>query len=158
MRRSAPSSLFLQNYFATVFFCTPYKDGRAKLLGYLDDYAFTAVGLLDIYEALFDRSALSRAIELTEIMLREFWDEQDGGFFSTGNSHEKLISRAKPIFDASIPSGNAYGDAAVAALVPYHRRGAIFSLLRKKCCALTMTPWRASRSVSRICYARWIFT
>ena len=89
------------------FLLHTYKDGQAKLLGYLDDYAFTAVGLLDIYEALFDRSALSRAIELTEIMLREFWDEQDGGFFSTGKSHEKLISRAKPIFDASIPSGNA---------------------------------------------------
>ena len=89
------------------FLLHTYKDGQAKLLGYLDDYAFTAVGLLDIYEALFDRSALSRAIELAEIMLREFWDEQDGGFFSTGNSHEKLISRAKPIFDASIPSGNA---------------------------------------------------
>ena len=89
------------------FLLHTYKDGRAKLLGYLDDYAFTAVGLLDLYEALFDRSALSRAIELAEIMLREFWDEQDGGFFSTGNSHEKLISRAKPIFDASIPSGNA---------------------------------------------------
>ncbi|MGZ8532572.1 MAG: thioredoxin domain-containing protein [Candidatus Binatia bacterium] len=89
------------------FLLHTYKNGQAKLLGYLDDYAFTAVGLLDIYEALFDRSALARAIELTEIMLREFWDKQDGGFFSTGNSHEKLISRAKPIFDASIPSGNA---------------------------------------------------
>ena len=40
-------------------------------------------------------------------MLREFWDERDGGFFFTGKSHEQLISRAKPIFDASIPSGNA---------------------------------------------------
>jgi uncharacterized protein YyaL (SSP411 family) len=89
------------------FLLHTYKNGQAKLLGYLDDYAFTAVGLIDIYEALFDRSALSRAIELAEIMLREFWDEQDGGFFSTGKSHEKLISRAKPIFDASIPSGNA---------------------------------------------------
>ena len=64
------------------FLLHTYKDGQAKLLGYLDDYAFTAVGVLDIYEALFDRSALSRAIELAEIMLREFWDEQDGGFFS----------------------------------------------------------------------------
>jgi uncharacterized protein YyaL (SSP411 family) len=84
-----------------------YKDGQAKLLGYLDDYAFFAVGLLDVYEVLFDRALLERAIELCEIMLREFWDEKDGGFFYTGNSHESLISRAKPIFDASIPSGNA---------------------------------------------------
>jgi len=84
-----------------------YKDGQAKLIGFLDDYAFTAVGLLDIYESVFDRSALTRAIELAETMLKEFWDDQDGGFFYTGNSHEKLISRAKPVFDASIPSGNA---------------------------------------------------
>ncbi|MEX0804547.1 MAG: thioredoxin domain-containing protein [Candidatus Binatia bacterium] len=84
-----------------------YKDGTGKQLGFLDDYAFLAIGLLDFYEATFDRSALQRAIELAEIMVREFWDETDGGFFYTGNSHEQLISRAKPVFDASIPSGNA---------------------------------------------------
>ena len=89
------------------FLLHTYKDGQAKLLGFLDDYAFMAVGLLDLYEALFDRSALERAIDLGEIMLREFWDDDGGGFFYTGISHEKLISRAKPIFDASIPSGNA---------------------------------------------------
>jgi uncharacterized protein len=89
------------------FLLHTYKDGQAKLLGYLDDYAFLAVGLLDLYAALFDRSYLDRAIQLTDIMLREFWDERDGGFYFTGKSHEQLISRAKPVFDASIPSGNA---------------------------------------------------
>jgi uncharacterized protein YyaL (SSP411 family) len=84
-----------------------YKDGQAKLRGYLDDYAFVAVGLLDLYEALFDRSLVERASELAEIMLREFCDERGGGLFYTGKSHEPLISRAKPVFDASIPSGNA---------------------------------------------------
>ena len=40
-------------------------------------------------------------------MVREFWDSSEGGFFYTGNSHEQLISRTKPVFDASVPSGNA---------------------------------------------------
>jgi uncharacterized protein YyaL (SSP411 family) len=93
--------------FGDGFLLHTYKDGQAKLLGFLDDYAFTAIGLLDIYEALFDHSVLDRAIALSDVMLREFWDEKDGGFFYTGVSHEKLISRTKPIFDASIPSGNA---------------------------------------------------
>ena len=84
-----------------------YKDGKAKLLGYLDDYAFLAIGLLDLYEATFERAQLERAIELADIMLSEFWDEKDGAFFYTGKSHEQLISRAKPVFDASIPSGNS---------------------------------------------------
>jgi uncharacterized protein len=84
-----------------------YKDGKAKLLGYLDDYAFLAVGLLDLYESTFEAPALDRAVELADTMLREFWDENDGGFFYTGKSHEQLISRTKPVFDGSIPSGNA---------------------------------------------------
>jgi len=84
-----------------------YKGGEAKLHGYLDDYAFLAFGLLDLYEALFDRSFIQRARELAEIMLREFGDERGGGLFYTGKSHESLISRTKPVFDASIPSGNA---------------------------------------------------
>ena len=84
-----------------------YKDGMAKQLGFLDDYAFLAIGLLDFYEATLDRSALELAVELTEVMLREFWDSSQGSFFYTGNSHEQLISRTKPCFDASVPSGNA---------------------------------------------------
>ena len=84
-----------------------YKDGEAKQLGFLDDYAFLAVGLLDFYEATLDRSALERAVELTEIMVREFWDSSGGGFFYTGKSHEQLVSRSKPVFDSSVPSGNA---------------------------------------------------
>jgi uncharacterized protein YyaL (SSP411 family) len=84
-----------------------YKDGKAKLLAYLDDYAFLAVGLLDLYETTFDASALERATELADTMVDEFSDEKGGGFFYTGKSHEQLISRTKPVFDGSIPSGNA---------------------------------------------------
>ncbi len=103
------------------FLLHTYKDGQAKLLGYLDDYAFLVVGLLDLYEVLFDRTLMEQATQLTEIMLREFWDEQDGGFFYTGKSHEQLISRAKPVFDASIPSGNAMATQALLRL--FHMTG-----------------------------------
>jgi uncharacterized protein YyaL (SSP411 family) len=84
-----------------------YKDGHAKLLGYLDDYAFLAVGLLDFYEAVFESSTLERAVQLADTMVSEFWDDPGGAFFYTGRSHEQLISRTKPAFDGSIPSGNA---------------------------------------------------
>jgi uncharacterized protein len=99
--------LIFTEMFSDGFLLHTYKDGNAKQLGFLDDYAFLAVGLLDCYEATLERSALERAVELTEIMVREFWDSSEGGFFYTGNSHEQLISRTKPIFDASVPSGNA---------------------------------------------------
>jgi uncharacterized protein YyaL (SSP411 family) len=84
-----------------------YKNGTAKILGYLDDYAFLAAGLLDLFEASANRLDLEHAVKLAEIMLDEFWDETGGGFFYTGRFHEQLIARSKPIFDGSIPSGNA---------------------------------------------------
>jgi uncharacterized protein YyaL (SSP411 family) len=99
--------LIFTKMFSDGFLLHTYKDGNAKQLGFLDDYAFLAVGLLDFYEATLERSALERAVELTEVMVREFWDSSEGGFFYTGNSHERLISRTKPVFDASVPSGNA---------------------------------------------------
>ena len=98
-----------------------YKDGKAKHPGYLDDYSFLALGLLDVYGATFDPAVFERAKELTEIMLREFWDNTSGAFFYTGKSHERLISRTKPVFDGSIPSGNAA--AALLLLRLYHLTG-----------------------------------
>ncbi len=84
-----------------------YKDGQAKLLGYLDDYAFLVAGLLDLFEATFEPELLERSKALARTMTEEFWDDENGGFFYTGKSHEQLISRTKPGFDSSIPSGNS---------------------------------------------------
>jgi uncharacterized protein YyaL (SSP411 family) len=98
-----------------------YKSGTAKILGYLDDYAFLAAGLLDLFEATLDHANLDRAVKLAEFMLGEFWDENSGGFFYTGRSHERLIAQSKPIFDSSIPSGNAVATQVLLRL--YHYTG-----------------------------------
>ena len=98
-----------------------YKDGQAKLLGYLDDYAFLIAGLLDLFEATFETELLDRSAALARTMVEEFWDEENGGFFYTGKSHEQLISRTKPGFDSSIPSGNSV--AAQVLMRLYHYTG-----------------------------------
>jgi hypothetical protein len=84
-----------------------YKDGVAKLNGYLDDYAFFVAALLDVFEATQDRRYLDRAAALSASMLAHFWDDASGGFFFTSDDHEALIVRSKPMFDGSIPSGNS---------------------------------------------------
>jgi len=96
-------------------------EARAKLHGYLDDYAFLAAGLLDLYEATLERSAMEQALQLAEMMTREFWDEIDGAFFYTGKSQEQLISRTKPAFDSSVPSGNSIATQVLLRL--YHYTG-----------------------------------
>ena len=84
-----------------------YKDGRAKQHAFLDDYACVASGLLSLYETTGDARWLRECLALAERMNAEFWDEEDGGFFSTGASSEKLIVRQKDYFDNATPSGNS---------------------------------------------------
>jgi hypothetical protein len=84
-----------------------YKDGRAHLNGYLEDYAFLADGLLALYEASFDPRWFREARELMDQAIVLFADEQHGGFFDTGKDHETLVSRPKDIMDNAIPAGNS---------------------------------------------------
>ena len=84
-----------------------YKDGGAKLNAYLEDYAFLSDGLLTLYEATGELEWFEATLSVTNKMIEEFWDDQDGGFFYTGQSHETLIVRSKDYFDNATPSGNS---------------------------------------------------
>lgn len=84
-----------------------YKDGRARLNGYLEDYAFLADGLLALYEANADPAWFSAARQLMDEAIVLFADTQNGGFFDTGSDSEALISRPKDIMDNATPAGNS---------------------------------------------------
>jgi uncharacterized protein YyaL (SSP411 family) len=84
-----------------------YRQGRAVELAFLDDYAFTIMGFLDLYEASFEIKWLIDAKMLAEEMIKLFADNEQGGFFLTGTDSEKLITRIKPSTDGVIPSGNS---------------------------------------------------
>ena len=85
-----------------------YKDGEAKFEGKLDDYAFLTWGLIELYNASFEEKYLKESVQLTEKMIKHFWDEKDGGFFMTPDFiEEELIIRPKESYDGAIPSGNS---------------------------------------------------
>jgi uncharacterized protein YyaL (SSP411 family) len=84
-----------------------YKDGRAHLNAYLDDYAFLLAALLELMQAQFQASDLEFARRLADAMLEQFEDEDSGGFFFTSRDHETLVHRPKPGHDNATPSGNA---------------------------------------------------
>ena len=84
-----------------------YKDGQAKLNAYLEDYAFFIDGLLTLFETSGELQWLEEARSLTATMIEEFWDDEEGGFFYTGRSHEDLIVRSKDFFDNATPAGNS---------------------------------------------------
>ena len=84
-----------------------WKAGVAKFNAYLEDYAFLIEGLVTLYETTGEFRWLNEARTLTQRMIDEFWDSEDGGFFFTGKSHESLIVRSKDYFDNATPSGNS---------------------------------------------------
>ena len=84
-----------------------WKDGRAKLNGYIEDHANFADGLIELYQVSGDLKYLLEAKRLADTMITEFWDEESGGFFFTSNDHEELIVRNKDFYDNATPAGNS---------------------------------------------------
>jgi hypothetical protein len=84
-----------------------YKDGKAKIQGYLEDYSFFGAALLDVFEINPELKYLKRAQELANYLIEHFWDSETNSFFMTADNHEKLIIRPKSNYDLSLPSGNS---------------------------------------------------
>ena len=84
-----------------------WKDGEAKLNGYLEDYANFADGLTELFQVSGETKYLREAKRLADLMITEFWDEEAGGFFFTANNHEELLIRSKDFYDNATPSGNS---------------------------------------------------
>ncbi len=84
-----------------------YRGGQAGLTAHLDDYAFMIEGLIELYQASWQTRFLEAAVELADLMLDLFWDEQGGGLFFTPDDGEKLLTRQKETFDGAVPSGNS---------------------------------------------------
>jgi hypothetical protein len=84
-----------------------YRDNESRHLGYLDDYAFLVFGLIELHQGTLKHDYLEKALELSEEMVRLFWDPKEGGFYLSGEDGERLLIRGTDIDDSALPSGNA---------------------------------------------------
>ena len=82
-----------------------HRAGKSHLNAYLEDYAYFIASLIDFYEATFDVRWLKQAERLNQIMIEQFWDDANGGFFFTSKDHESLITRSKSGYDGATPAG-----------------------------------------------------
>lgn len=96
-----------------------YREGKAHLNACLEDYAYGADCLLDVYEATGIERFLYESLALAERILQDFEDTVNGGFFTTASDHESLIIRGREGADGATPSGNAVA-AWVLARLSYH--------------------------------------
>jgi uncharacterized protein len=84
-----------------------YREGRSEIQGFADDYTFVVQGLLDLYEASFDVAWLKLATELQQTQDRLFFDEKNGGYFSTSGKDESVFLRMKDDNDGAEPAASS---------------------------------------------------
>ncbi len=83
-----------------------YRKGAAGIGGFLDDHAFLALGLADLYEATFDAKWLAAARDVAREMTAKFSDK-DGAFALSSVDGEELVAKTKELYDGALPSGNS---------------------------------------------------
>ena len=88
----------------TLYAC--YHD-KACFNAYLDDYAFLSRACLEILKIEWDNSYFDFLIKITDVLINDFQDKENGGFYFTSDNHEELIYRPKSYMDESLPSGNS---------------------------------------------------
>lgn len=84
-----------------------YKDGRARIPGYLEDHAALGLAFLSVYELTFDDRWLERARAMSDATVRWFWDDATNAFYDTSSDHEMLITRPRDVTDNATPSGTS---------------------------------------------------
>ena len=83
-----------------------YAKGEKAIEGFLDDYAFLAFGLIELYEATFVDKYLQAAADLVKTMIAKFWDKENGGFYQT-QTGQACLPKIKQLYDGAVPSGNS---------------------------------------------------
>ena len=84
-----------------------YKNGKASINAFLDDYAFTIATYISLYQATFNEKWLNHARQLTDYVIKHFYDEESGIFFYTSDIDPVLIARKMEVSDNVIPASNS---------------------------------------------------
>ena len=97
-----------------------WQGGRARHLAVAADHAWLAEASLRLSEWTGKVLWRERASQATHELLDLFWDEESGGFFSSGSDAETLVVRPKEFLDGALPSTNSI---AVSALLRVNASG-----------------------------------
>jgi len=122
-----------------------WREGRARVPGFLDDYAFLANALIDLYECDFDPRYLERATQLVELILAKFWED---GLYFTPSDGEPLVHRPRAPQDGACPSGTSAGVMALLRLAELTDR----ELYRERA-AQVLTMYRAAAAQDPFSFA-----
>lgn len=102
------AQIFLEgNLCAGLKLCTSWRDGKSSGNGYLDDYGFYTAALMELYHSTLDKEYLEKAEQFCREAVKQFADDQDGGFFLSDPESTELFMNPKESYDGATPSGNS---------------------------------------------------
>jgi uncharacterized protein YyaL (SSP411 family) len=84
-----------------------YRDGRAEIPAYAEDYASVVFGLLELFQAEPEPMWLEWALALQRRQDELFWDEERGGWFSTDGRDPSVLLRVKEDYDGAEPTATS---------------------------------------------------
>ncbi len=84
-----------------------FCNGKITQVNNLDDYSFFLWGLIELYQATFNKRYLLWVENITDQMINDFWDDVNGGFYYTSEGNSDLFLRQKEGSDSAIPSSNS---------------------------------------------------
>lgn len=84
-----------------------FKNGKASINGYLEDYAFLIEALLHLYQCTFEASYLNKAEEFVAIVEQNFVDSNSGLYFFTSREDRSLVTKTIEYNDNVIPASNS---------------------------------------------------
>ncbi|MCB0633635.1 MAG: thioredoxin domain-containing protein [Saprospiraceae bacterium] len=84
-----------------------FKDGKAAINAFLDDYAHTMAAFTALYEITFDEEWLHKARGLADYTIAHFRDTTTGFFYYTSDLDPPLLVRKTELNDNVIPASNS---------------------------------------------------
>ena len=84
-----------------------WQDGRHQHLAYAADLAAVVDAFTRVAEASGEAAWIDEAVAAAAQLIELFWDDERGGFYTTGSDAEALVVRPKDLFDNATPSANS---------------------------------------------------
>jgi uncharacterized protein YyaL (SSP411 family) len=84
-----------------------WRDGTAKIGGFLEDHAAVSLAFLAVHQLTFEREWLDHAFALHATCVAQFWSESSGAWFDTAADAEPLVTRPRDVTDNAVPSGTS---------------------------------------------------
>ena len=124
-----------------------WRQGRAAIEGYAEDYAYLAFGLLELFEATGEASWLAWARDLQAQLDERFWDDVSGGWYSTTGDDPDMLLRMKEDYDGAEPAASSVAVATLLRLSHLAPDAAAMSRVERTLARGGMAIGQAARAV-----------